>query len=131
MKDLQLTDEKRKSTRSSCLDLGRASRRVVFDHLDEGIREYPILDGSRPLSHGDPGVPSVPEGELGDSRGTEEEERLAARMMGRWRSGAPLALSPENDEAALGADPARNNAFLYRDDPKGYKTLRRPTRLAL
>ncbi|XXS94186.1 hypothetical protein WMF17_19905 [Sorangium sp. So ce362] len=59
---------------------------------------------------------------------TPEEEvgaRCKPRNSGqpeRWRSGAPLALSPEKDEAALGADPTRNNAFLYRDDPKGYKT---------
>lgn len=52
-----------------------------------------------------------------------DEERLAAKMMGRWRSGCPLALSPERDDPALGADAARNNAFLYKaDDPIGYKT---------
>ncbi|WP_437946469.1 peroxidase [Sorangium sp. So ce296] len=56
------------------------------------------------------------------SANPEEEEWLAAKMMGRWRSGAPLALSPEKDDPALGADPTRNNAFLYRDDSKGYKT---------
>ena len=53
----------------------------------------------------------------------EDEELLAAKMMGRWRSGAPLALAPTADDPALGADNARNNAFLYRaDDPIGYKT---------
>ena len=53
----------------------------------------------------------------------EEEELLAAKMMGRWRSGAPLALAPTADDPALGADPTRNNAFLYReDDPIGYTT---------
>jgi Dyp-type peroxidase family len=50
----------------------------------------------------------------------EAEELLAAKMVGRWRSGAPLALSPERDDPALGADPRRNNNFLYHDDdPKG------------
>ena len=53
----------------------------------------------------------------------EEEELLAAKMMGRWRSGAPLALCPMHDDPALGADPARNNAFLFRaDDATGYRT---------
>ncbi|XXR71494.1 hypothetical protein WMF16_13760 [Sorangium sp. So ce388] len=56
------------------------------------------------------------------SANPEEEEWLAAKMMGRCRSGAPLALSPEKDDPGLGADPTRNNAFLYRDDPKGYRT---------
>jgi len=53
----------------------------------------------------------------------EEEELLAAKMMGRWRSGAPLALSPNNDDRGLGADPKRNNDFLFQsDDSIGYKT---------
>lgn len=50
-----------------------------------------------------------------------EEERLAAKIVGRWPSGAPLALAPEHDDPQLGADPARNNAFLYADDPRGLK----------
>jgi Dyp-type peroxidase family len=52
-----------------------------------------------------------------------DEELLAAKMMGRWRSGAPLALCPFHDDAELGADPRRNNDFLYEaDDPAGFKT---------
>jgi deferrochelatase/peroxidase EfeB len=51
-----------------------------------------------------------------------EEELLAAKMMGRWRSGAPLALSPGNDDPELGANPFRNNNFLFADDPLGLKT---------
>jgi Dyp-type peroxidase family len=50
------------------------------------------------------------------------EEWLAAKMVGRWRSGAPLALAPDGDDPELGADPERNNAFLYGDDPKGLLT---------
>ena len=50
------------------------------------------------------------------------EELLAAKMMGRWRSGAPLALCPFSDNPELGDDPLRNNAFLYGDDPIGFKT---------
>jgi Dyp-type peroxidase family len=51
------------------------------------------------------------------------EELVAAKMMGRWRSGAPLALCPMHDDPKLGADPCRNNAFLYKaDDPIGYRT---------
>ncbi len=54
---------------------------------------------------------------------SEGEELLAAKMMGRWRSGAPLALSPDSDNPELGADSARNNDFLYYDDDKlGLKT---------
>ena len=57
------------------------------------------------------------------STGPEDEELLAAKMMGRWRSGAPLALCPFHDDPDLGADPRRNNDFLYReDDPAGFRT---------
>lgn len=53
----------------------------------------------------------------------EEAEWLAAKMMGRWRSGAPLALCPFHDDPELGADPRRNNDFLFQgDDAIGYKT---------
>ncbi len=51
-----------------------------------------------------------------------EAELLAAKIVGRWPSGAPLALAPEHDDLALAADPERRNAFLYyEDDPKGLK----------
>jgi Dyp-type peroxidase family len=51
----------------------------------------------------------------------DEQELIAAKMMGRWRSGAPLALAPEKDDPALGADPLRNNDFNYKtSDPYGY-----------
>src|SRR5262249_26525783 len=50
----------------------------------------------------------------------EEEALLAAKIMGRWPSGAPLMLAPEHDDPSLGADPERNNNFRYHDqDPKG------------
>lgn len=51
------------------------------------------------------------------------EELIAAKMMGRWRSGAPLALCPMHDDPSLGQDASRNNAFLFKDDdPIGYMT---------
>ncbi len=51
----------------------------------------------------------------------EEQELIAAKLMGRWRSGAPLVLAPDKDDPALGADPQRNNDFNYKQmDPHGY-----------
>jgi Dyp-type peroxidase family len=51
----------------------------------------------------------------------EEQELLAAKFMGRWRSGAPLVLAPDCDDPELGADPMRNNDFNYKEmDPFGY-----------
>jgi Dyp-type peroxidase family len=51
-----------------------------------------------------------------------EEELLAAKLVGRWRSGAPLALAPDHDDPELGADPTRNNDFAYRaEDDRGLR----------
>lgn len=48
-----------------------------------------------------------------------EQDLLGAKMVGRWRSGAPLTLAPERDDPALGADPARNNGFDFSKDARG------------
>jgi deferrochelatase/peroxidase EfeB len=51
----------------------------------------------------------------------EEQELLAAKLMGRWRSGAPLVHCADKDDPAMGADPQRNNDFNYKsEDPLGY-----------
>jgi Dyp-type peroxidase family len=42
---------------------------------------------------------------------------LGARMVGRWKSGAPLALTPAQDDTALGKDAQQNNDFDFADDP--------------
>lgn len=58
-----------------------------------------------------------------NSAGDQDEELIAAKIMGRWRSGAPLALAPRHDDPALGTDPDRRNTFLYeQDDPTGFTT---------
>ena len=51
----------------------------------------------------------------------DEAALLGAKMVGRWQSGAPLALSPDRDDPDLGADPERNNKFSYGDDLRGFK----------
>jgi Dyp-type peroxidase family len=48
-----------------------------------------------------------------------DRELLAAKLVGRWRSGAPLTLAPVHDDPALGADPHRNNDFTYAADAHG------------
>jgi deferrochelatase/peroxidase EfeB len=51
----------------------------------------------------------------------EQQELVAAKLMGRWRSGAPLVLSPDKDDPELGKDMQRNNNFDYaKMDPYGY-----------
>jgi Dyp-type peroxidase family len=49
----------------------------------------------------------------------QERELIAAKLVGRWRSGAPLTLAPDADDPALGADAKRNNLFDYSSDPHG------------
>lgn len=40
-------------------------------------------------------------------------ELLGARLVGRWKSGAPIDLTPIADDPALGADPKRNDNFRF------------------
>jgi Dyp-type peroxidase family len=49
-------------------------------------------------------------------------DELAARLIGRWPSGAPLAHSPEADDGAVPGGPGA--VFDYEDDPLGIKTPR-------
>jgi deferrochelatase/peroxidase EfeB len=84
--------------------LGRNGTYVVFRKLHQRVaafRQYLHANASNP----------------------DEEELLAAKMMGRWRSGAPLVLCPERDDPELSADPQRNDNFLYgaADDVRGFK----------
>lgn len=46
-----------------------------------------------------------------------DRELLAARMVGRWKSGAPLERTPLRDDPRLGGDDDRNNDFEFGDDP--------------
>jgi Dyp-type peroxidase family len=54
-----------------------------------------------------------------NARTVEDRELLAAKLVGRWRSGAPLTLAPDRDDPELGADPLRNNDFTYAADADG------------
>jgi Dyp-type peroxidase family len=84
--------------------LGRNGSYVVFRKLYQRVAEF-----RRYLKE--------------NSTSPEAEELLAAKMMGRWRSGAPLALCPMHDNPELGADPTRNNDFLFKQvDSIGYNT---------
>ena len=46
---------------------------------------------------------------------------LAAKMIGRWPSGAPLMLAPDEDRPELGSDLQQMNNFFYAEDPKGLR----------
>jgi Dyp-type peroxidase family len=49
-------------------------------------------------------------------------EKLKAFLVGRWPSGAPLALSPDQDNRELAKDQSNNNKFDYDKDQDGLKT---------
>jgi Dyp-type peroxidase family len=77
-------------TRSPDLDLGLNGSYVVFRQLEQNVEQFWRFMLAR----------------------AETEEgaiRLAAKMVGRWPSGAPLALSPDIDKPAL----AEANTFAY------------------
>lgn len=53
-------------------------------------------------------------------RSRDDGELLAAKLMGRWPSGAPVALAKDADDPALGACRVHNNNFDYLEDPLGF-----------
>jgi Dyp-type peroxidase family len=77
-------------------DLGRNGTYLVFRQLVQDVRGFwRFVDGAtrRPDGGTDPAA----------------RLRLAAKLVGRWPSGAPLALAPERDDPAL----ADANDFAY------------------
>jgi Dyp-type peroxidase family len=82
--------------------LGRNGTYIVFRKLHTRVAAYRQYVRARAASR-------------------EEEERLGAKMVGRWQSGAPLAVCPEHDDPDLGADSRLNNSFGYADDLRGFK----------
>ncbi len=49
------------------------------------------------------------------------QDRLAAKVVGCWRSGSPLALAPDHDDPSTRV-PKRINKFDFGDDPEGENT---------
>ncbi len=81
---------------------------MVFRRLNQLVPEFGkfILDQAKNI-------------QLNDPAGTSQMDPvlLGARLVGRWKSGAPLALTPSQDDTTLGADPNQNNNFDFSDDP--------------
>ncbi|WP_434732692.1 peroxidase [Rhizobium sp. YTUHZ044] len=58
---------------------------------------------------------------LYDADDPYHQDLVAAKMMGRWRSGCPLDLSPETDDPSIASDPMRRNNFSYAGDDHGQR----------
>jgi deferrochelatase/peroxidase EfeB len=108
-----------------------ASIKVVYSEIgnvrpkgERGHEHFGFLDGiSQP---GIRGLTPVSDPILRRSEGRVRERAtalgmspklLAARMVGRWKSGAPLESAPLHDNPVLGADDRRNNDFEFGGDP--------------
>lgn len=53
-----------------------------------------------------------------------DPELVAAKIVGRWRDGSPLALRPDAPDSDLGNDKQRANDFRYGDDLDGLRCPR-------
>jgi Dyp-type peroxidase family len=77
-------------------DLGRNGTYLVFRQLRQDVRGFwRFLDASTKQSD--------------STSDAAARTKLAARMVGRWQSGAPLVLAPEADDPSLGT----SNDFAY------------------
>ncbi|KAJ6506018.1 dye-decolorizing peroxidase precursor [Mycena vulgaris] len=73
---------------------------LVFRKLQQFVPEFNKFLTDNPL-------------EVGVLSPAEGSALLGARMVGRWKSGAPVYLAPTADDPVLAADPNRNNDFTY------------------
>jgi Dyp-type peroxidase family len=81
-------------------DLGKNGSYLVYRQLSQDVQGFWSFLEEK--SRNDDGTPN-----------TERMEWMAAKMVGRWKSGAPLTLAPDKDDPALAADNARINSFCY------------------
>jgi Dyp-type peroxidase family len=47
------------------------------------------------------------------------KEKLAAKLIGRWRDGTPIELSPDRPDPSIAQDPSRSTNFTFGADPEG------------
>jgi len=89
-------------TGSGAVDFGRNGSYLVFRQLEQHVeRFWRFVDAASRRPDG--------------SQDSSYRTALAAKMVGRWPSGAPLVKTPDRDAPALADD----NDFAYRDDPRG------------
>ncbi|KDR72906.1 hypothetical protein GALMADRAFT_252241 [Galerina marginata CBS 339.88] len=77
---------------------------LVFRWLFQQVPEFNEFLKAHPIAKDGNGKVLTPE---------EGSDLLGARMVGRWKSGAPIDIAPFQDDPALGVDPTRNNDFAF------------------
>jgi Dyp-type peroxidase family len=75
----------------------------VFRYLKQLVPEFNNFLEANALEVPTPILPGDPSG----------ADLLGARLVGRWKSGAPIDLTPLRDNPAMGANVAQNNAFRF------------------
>lgn len=89
-------------TGSGAVDFGRNGTYLVFRQLEQDVEGFwRFVDAATKRADG--------------SQDPSYRAALAAKMVGRWPSGAPLVKAPDHDAPALADD----NDFAYRDDARG------------
>ena len=71
---------------------------AVFRWLFQEVPEFNVFLKQNPLPKDGTGKVLTPE---------QGSDLLGARMVGRWKSGAPIDITPFQDDPALGVDPTR------------------------
>jgi Dyp-type peroxidase family len=86
-------------------DLGRNGSYLVFRQLEQQVAKFwDFLDKT---TQGPGGISNA-----------VARERLAAKLVGRWKSGAPLVLAPDLDDAQLSNE---NNFTYLENDSSGFR----------
>ena len=71
---------------------------AVFRWLFQEVPEFNVFLKNNPLHRDGNGNPLTPK---------EGSDLLGARMVGRWKSGAPIDITPFKDDPVLAADPTK------------------------
>jgi Dyp-type peroxidase family len=86
--------------------LSRNGSYLVYRKLEQHVRAFrTFLEKEAARLYGDASASNI--------------ELLAAKLVGRWRSGCPLAISARADDPAVAGDWNRNNNFSYAADMTG------------